>query len=634
MHKLTATVHLLIIATTLAARSESLSKPASPLQLIDPPTALTLPQLNSDAVLSLWNPSAEDDTVTLSLTSFALPNQTPTLTLISPQTDRPIKLNKFTSTQIHLHLNPTSSVVPGIYSGILVVQDTDASHQPFAQHLTVIVPATQPAVAKLSTIVWRIIPFLPLWSNNIQVPLKNLPPIDSLNTNAPVGYLLSDTTGWASVHLLQPANSIAHLKVDHLLHTGRYEGDIVFDRPDNASKSSSLTLTVIAKDIVLWPILITALGIWLAFMTKRYLGVTRVTWALRQQEATLGALFTNAQDRFEASTKATPFASYSISDDVTRQRAVILALLDTVEQNPWTTDIHTDDSYKKAVSALESVQAGVAAFAQLGLELRALATALIQVGPAINGALMLPHTASPADPDFLVPAQHLLIGDPNLRIAAIEPLQKQVVDTTAFIAAWLHLNADAANATGTYNQLQKNLNLDQDQQDTLTTTGNQLAAVWVRLWKAQTRDDLEKINANGGDLDSAEISLATLQTATTRTLPKAAIGITSFTPSVMRKLRAATIFTPAIHRWPANDDRRFKMITQSIQRGDTLTTFLAFLIALLTGLNSNYLGKPFGSLQDYIVLFLWAAGTKASLDIVLAVVDRFAPAVAEHKPTT
>ena len=40
----------------------------------------------------------------------------------------------------------------------------------------------------------------------------------------------------------------------------------------------------------------------------------------------------------------------------------------------------------------------------------------------------------------------------------------------------------------------------------------------------------------------------------------------------------------------------------------------AFGIALLTGLNQYYLGQPFGSLKDYVGLFLWAARKDGEYD--------------------
>ena len=67
------------------------------------------------------------------------------------------------------------------------------------------------------------------------------------------------------------------------------------------------------------------------------------------------------------------------------------------------------------------------------------------------------------------------------------------------------------------------------------------------------------------------------------------------------------------------DARRVQLLRGRIARSDFAVTSLAFVIALITGLNTYYFGKSFGNLADYATLFLWAAGTKATLDIVVAV---------------
>jgi hypothetical protein len=77
---------------------------------------------------------------------------------------------------------------------------------------------------------------------------------------------------------------------------------------------------------------------------------------------------------------------------------------------------------------------------------------------------------------------------------------------------------------------------------------------------------------------------------------------------------------------PANDRRRAEVLQQSIGRGDFGASAFAFVIALLTGLNQFYLGtKPFGTVADYVTVFLWAAGTKVALDMLLTVVDKLNP---------
>ena len=51
-----------------------------------------------------------------------------------------------------------------------------------------------------------------------------------------------------------------------------------------------------------------------------------------------------------------------------------------------------------------------------------------------------------------------------------------------------------------------------------------------------------------------------------------------------------------------------------------------------SGLSSNYLGKPFGTVQDYFTLFVWAAGTKVGLDIVTAALDKLVAWAPASKP--
>ena len=48
---------------------------------------------------------------------------------------------------------------------------------------------------------------------------------------------------------------------------------------------------------------------------------------------------------------------------------------------------------------------------------------------------------------------------------------------------------------------------------------------------------------------------------------------------------------------------------------------LALFIAIITGLNYSYWGKPFGTIQDCTVLFPWAL-EQVGVDIVTVITDR------------
>src|SRR4029079_18422456 len=59
------------------------------------------------------------------------------------------------------------------------------------------------------------------------------------------------------------------------------------------------------------------------------------------------------------------------------------------------------------------------------------------------------------------------------------------------------------------------------------------------------------------------------------------------------------------------------------RRWDTAIGWLAFAVALATGLNQLYLDQPFGTPRDYLALALLGLGTRAALDTLGPVLDRW-----------
>lgn len=152
---------------------------------------------------------------------------------------------------------------------------------------------------------------------------------------------------------------------------------------------------------------------------------------------------------------------------------------------------------------------------------------------------------------------------------------------------------------------------------------DQLVAVWKHLWGAQAVADLAAISS--GDLDSAEISLARIRSAIEKRPLERVLSLTRAHLLPLDQLTSNSAFAPLsdLDHLPANDDRRLDLLTVAIGYGDRGSAVLAFVVALLTGLSTYYFGKPFGTMQDYVGLFLWGAGTKATLDIITSVLDKF-----------
>jgi hypothetical protein len=617
--------------------------PVSPLQIMEP-SSTALPfswdQLQAGrATVSIWNPSAQQEG-SIQVTDFNQAGQPAAFEVIAilpgNDSDR-IKLSEFTITRFALKLKstPTVSPSPGVYSGFVVVRDVANATLPLTKQITIKVTSPQPAVSKFTTVAWRLVPFTRLWCAQAHVPLKKSDFIPSSSDYPiPIGFVQKDTSGIASVFwdkTESPSSRTslrARLSIPDLPYAGKYEGEVLFNKEEN--RSGAISLGVIAKDIAIWPVLVIAVGIYTAFLTKRYLSVLRACWMLRKQEASLGDLFRDAQRRFVEATRGTPSAAYSIAADVAQQRNAILALLSSVDKNRWTSDLTGNADYSKAVSSLQALQGEIVSWSQFGTELSSLAQRVSTLSTGIDHKVVIPATLTSREPAILAQAGNLLVGD-VVQGAAIDTLRKAVADATAFSQAWIGVNDRAKVITAEFVGLRGSDGLSDAQKTILDTVHDQLVSAWTHLWDAQSSADLGSILATGGDLDSAEVSLMKVESAREQRMVPSSAALDFLQlqapQTVAAKSSAAVV---DITHLPANDNRRYDLLAKAITLGDRGTAVLAFLIALLTGLNSYYFNKPFGTLQDYSTLFLWAVGTKASLDILTSVLDKLSTSI---KPT-
>jgi hypothetical protein len=617
--------------------------PASPLQIIEPASTavpFSWDQVQAGtATVSIWNPSARQE-YSIQVTDFNQPGQPATLEVIailpSKDSDR-IKLPGLSITRFGLKLKSTTKVVPppGVYNGFVVVRDVANASQPLTKEVTIKVTSPQPAVSKFTVVAWRLVPFTTLWCAQARVPLKRSDFLPGTYP-VPIGFVQKDTGGIATVVWDQAQISSsgisprALLSIPDLPYAGKYDGEVLFNKEDN--KTGSMSLSVIAKDIAFWPILVIAVGIYIAFLAKRYLSVLRACWTLRKQEASLGDIFQNAQQRFAESTRGTPSGAYSIALDLEQQRTAIRGLLNSVERNPWSTDLTGNTAYSQAVLSLQSLKCEIVSWSQLGPELGSLAQKLSTLATAIDPELVIPRTLASREPVVHARSEALLVGH-VLQGAGIDPLRKDVADATAFTQNWIGVNERAKNITPELVRLRGIDGLTDGQRTSLDSVQDQLVSAWTHLWEAQSSADLGNISATGGDLDSAEVSLRRIESAREQRLRpfSASLDLLRFQATQTIAASGAVL---DITYLPANDDRRYDLLAKAITLGDRGTAVLAFVIALLTGLNSYYLSKPFGTLQDYSTLFLWAVGTKASLDILTSVLDKLPTSFRPTLPST
>jgi hypothetical protein len=506
---------------------------------------------------------------------------------------------------------------PGTYSGLfrLLVGGNDALAP---QPITIVVASPDLLRTKDAITLYRCAPFVRswspgLWEKTLTIPIRGGVLLSGTAGQA-IGAIGRDPGGWAWVRW---DGSGKQLSVDSPPNPGTYTGDLIL-ATDPAKVT--YTLSVTAKDGVAVPIIVIAIGIALAFYVKRYIGVLRATWELRLQEAELGDDFKRSQLKFAERTRGKPFAAYSIARDVDAQRKKLLKLIKAVERTPGSTVNPTNQVFQAALTELSSLQAGIGLWPDFGDGLDKLSEALAAVRQSINGADMEPPQADPTDPQFLSSGEKLLQGS-VITLERLATLGQQVSSLGALAEMWPAARQRAADLTAEFRQVSALPGAAGKAQD-VDNARNALVALWAGLGNVSDAAALKALDTSDPGFDKTEIQLKQLEAAL-GPLPPGGPA-----PALAAALVPATL---AMQNWfqsltdsrsPASDKGRARLVQARITRADVVVSLFGFTVALITGLNQFYIGKPFGSLADYTSLFIWAAGTKATLDILLAITDQ------------
>jgi hypothetical protein len=214
-----------------------------------------------------------------------------------------------------------------------------------------------------------------------------------------------------------------------------------------------------------------------------------------------------------------------------------------------------------------------------------------------------------------------------MKCTDVPRLLKDLVASAALVASWQDSHETAVSVSRQYVALATSLPTPSDNQRAqLEDIKGKLIATWTHLWRGMEATNFDV--GPGSDLDAAIQAIEGLRPTP---VIKSLIGsptesLLTITPA--KKYLTSIASLPAdtfALNLPPNDSQRIAMLERALVRSDRVSVFFASIVAVLTGLNSNYFGKPWGSLQDYVVLFLWAAGTKIGLDVISAVTDKFLP---------
>lgn len=562
--------------------------------------------------------------IQVTITHLYLPNDDIPLIVkpFPPLSDaKGVTLSRFQAMRFNLSVGSgTFKLQPGSYTAALVLEDADTTSKvvPITKQLQIVIPSVQPAISKATLIAVRIFPFTTDWRGSVVVPLKFPSAASELPNIEPKLSIIRREAGGSSTVTWKPVPDStarnAELTVESLPSAGRYEGDLNFG--SSQDKNSAVTVYVIAKDFILWPILVIVFGILLAWGISRYTKVLRMVWTLRKQEADLGKSFQESQAQFARATQSTPSRRYSIAVDLRKQRHDLVGLFSQVERK-WAPDLTNDPDYQQATTKLQSLQSAIVQWGQFGSALASLNDSLVQAESEIDGSKVL--LQEPGDPALFSMVRSLLQGS-AIKIADLSALMQDVQDKTRLLAHWREANKEAASTTAHFQDLASQ-ELTAAQTDLRHQAEGRLVVVWQHLWGGDLQA-IDSMTASGGDLDSAKGDIAQIEEELHRVLRTFRL-VAAPAGSTAEQLWGSVFFPSAVQDLPASDSRRAALLQHSLLIGDTLATICALVIALLTGLSVKYFGQSFGTAEDYIGLFLWGAGTKATLDIITSIVGKF-----------
>jgi hypothetical protein len=583
------------------------------------------------ARIAVWNDSDSEQVVKVRGGDLILLPATPDIPAGAPITislsPDSAKIHPHQAASFRISLNSLSPKFSGAgaYGGIVEMDGDKPDRGPVFRKVQITVPPPRPALSKVSFTVWRYLPYFSLGCARGETPLAGNIEMGALPKV--VGYLRNDS-GWDAVrwtgikpHRDKDTQSIAGLELGQIPAAGHYEGGINFLGVEEKEPQASITVT--SKDIVPWPLAVIAFGIWIGWRAKRYVGVLRLTWGLRKLEAELGEAFEASQGKFTDLSRGKSYAAFSIVSDLATQRELVRKKLDGLEGSS-ASSIAGTQQYKDAVSALQQLQAEIAQWPEAALAASSLDEAISSSQAMIEPSATVPAEGYAGIPLILKNAQQSLLGK-SIACTDIPQMLKSLLDSAALVGNWQEAHGNAIAGSKNYKALVGELATPTPaQQSLLDDIRDKLIAVWTHLWRGVSSDDFS--TGSGSDLDAAIQDIEKLKPSQPI---KSAFAppqgtLTGVTPAAAHYDTISQVGLGAYSlNLPSNDTQRAEILRRTIARSDAASVILASVIAVLTGLNSYYWGKPFGSLQDYAGLLLWAAGTKVGVDIIAVVTDKF-----------
>lgn len=519
------------------------------------------------------------------------------------------------SLQVLLRVTQTFAVKPGRYLGRIraVTDDPPSSACAAFRQIQILVPDAAPLVDKVTLWAYRSWPGLNFECSNCAIPL--IAPISEVKTTAlekgvPIGGARNDQGGVCWVYWTgEPATTPdgdpeLRLVVRNLDRCGKYEGKVRLQKASD--KEGVVDLVINAADEPYLPIIIVGAGILLALFMKQYAGKLRTVWMLLAQDAALGVRFREAQRRFDAASKGTTFAAYSIALDLAEQRRKFRDAISQLAKSGSLSIDETNEDFKAIITQRKAFESAIDEWGDF-------AEKLIKLKTFLNGTTGPPPAAFPAPSPRLLSQEIRLLDGMAMTLEEFAQRRTAIAEAQAAARSWFSARDRIARSEALLEFVRtKSDLLNDEQKSTMRSVGAGLAGANIQLWEVEDVSALNELLVSGGSLNTTEQSLYTLAGVVSQTPVEHAKASAAALAVEGALMTEASLSLPAVA--PADDAERERFYTNAINRWDIILTLLAFVIAVLTGLNTYYLGKPFGTLQDYVTLLLWGLVTKLIVD--------------------
>jgi hypothetical protein len=521
---------------------------------------------------------------------------------------------------------------PGTYEGYLSVTDPQENatiHRP----ITVVVAA--PGASKPEALVssWSVTAYrgsmltrLPPFNERCDgwtcVSTNGLPVTAESAAMKFKGALVGDAGGMATAWttpttttlLASPSSPytnthIAPLYFDHLDYPGTYSGTIAAD-PD--AEDGQIELSVTVKHDPLWPILVMLGSGGLAVLLYHY-GENHL-FRRRRLSSDIEALAVPYEDALEGSgTDKRPklpagFRNYDIHCDMYTQQHM---LRERVRNLPWRIiRLDSNPEYKALRGEVDSYKTIIDQWPSFPAALDELENRLTKAAGA---------NSNPS-PSFLADGGMLIKGQP-IKLNEVQAVLDNIAATTRLAITWVELVNWYAVVGAKFIALNPKT-LPDDVQLFYRQAARFLNESAAELRRVESIEELTELGtrANLRNAEKLVDQLAPLQQPGYAGAASS-LDLEAFDSRPMDQLSITS--ARAADQPGSASARAAVMRSESSIRGwNWLFFIVAVAVAILSGLQSFYFDKAFGSVADYIGVFLWAFAATTLLEGIVSALDR------------